>query len=191
MLESTDYGNYPVCVTGSPTALEARYVGQEVFMGINVLVYEVSTPEGGINTPGRWGNPEMWLNRWIRLKVEPLSGTTVSFEDETQKIARIPVFDKLFPQTRPINFTNMTVYEHHLVFANETVRQAVHDAKFYRWALPWGDTYLPWLVFGLGTIMGLSGLILLVRRKAARAPIAEPVADSSTAGAVSRPEYQL
>ena len=173
--------DYPVQVSGSPTALEARYVGQEDFMGLNVLVYEVTTPEGGIDTPGRWGNPEMWLNRWIRIKVEPLSGTTVSFEDETEKIARIPVFDELFPQTRPIKFTNMTVYEHHLVFTNETVKQAVHDGKFYHWALPWGNTYLPWLVFGLGTIMGLSGSILLVRRKAVRAPIARPVMDGAAA----------
>ena len=173
--------DYPVQVSGSPTALEARYVGQEDFMGLNVLVYEVATPEGGIDTPGRWGNPEMWLNRWIRIKVEPLSGTTVSFEDETEKIARIPVFDELFPQTRPIKFTNMTVYEHHLVFTNETVKQAVHDGKFYRWALPWGNTYLPWLVFGLGTIMGLWGSILLVRRKAVRAPIARPVMDGAAA----------
>jgi hypothetical protein len=173
--------DYPVQVSGSPTALEARYVGQEDFMGLNVLVYEVATPESGIDIPGRWGNPEMWLNRWIRIKVEPLSGTTVSFEDATEKIARIPVFDELFPQTRPIKFTNMTVYEHHLVFTNETVKQAVHDGKFYRWALPWGNTYLPWLVFGLGTIMGLWGSILLVRRKVVRAPIARPVMDGAAA----------
>jgi len=75
----------------------------------------------------------------------------------------------------------MTVYEHHLVFTNETVKQAVHDGKFYHWALPWGNTYLPWLVFGLGTIMGLSGSILLVRRKVVRAPIARPVMDGAAA----------
>jgi len=59
----------------------------------------------------------------------------------------------------------------------------VHDGKFYHWALPWGNTYLPWLVFGLGAVMGLLGSIVLIRRQVARAPIAKPVADG-TAGAV-------
>lgn len=176
--------NYPVSISGSPTALEARYVGQENFMGLNVLIYEVATPEGGIHIPGRWTTPEMWLNRWIRLKVEPRSGTTVHFEDATQRIARIPVFDELFPQTRPIKFTNMTVYEHHLVFTNETVKQAVHDGKFYCWALPWGDTYLPWLVFGLGAIMMLFGSMVLIRRQLARAPVVKPVTKETVSAAL-------
>ncbi len=182
--------NYPVWVTGSPITLEARYVGEEDFKGLHVLVYEVATPDGGLTMPSGMFVPEMRLYRQIRLKVEPASGVTVYLEDTTKRTAKIPVFDELFPSTGDIKFVDMTVYEAGLVFTDETIEQQVHDASFYHWALSWGGTYLPWLLFGLGTVMALLGTILIIGRRIARVPIAK-TADNELAGAMYQPQSQL
>lgn len=177
--------NYPVWVTGSPTTLDARYVGEEDFRGLHVLVYEVATPEEGVAVPAGIFTPEMQLYQWIKVKVEPVSGITVYFESTSKRMAKIPVFDDVFPNTGATAFSDMTVYESSLVFTDETIEQQVHDASFYHWALSWGNTYLPWLVFGLGAVMGLLGSILVIGEEVRKIPIAEPAKDK-----LARPIYQ-
>jgi len=105
------------------------------------------------------------------MKVEPVSGVIVYFESTVTRTAKIPVFDGV---TGESTFTDVTMYTDDLVFTEETVAQLVHDAGFYHWALPWGNTYLPWLAFGLGIALGMFGLILLTRR-AREAPAVEYV----------------
>jgi hypothetical protein len=160
--------NYPFWITGSPVTLDAKYCGEEDFRGLHVLVFEITTPEEGITVPPGLFTPQMQLYQYIMMKVEPVSGVTVYFESSTTRTAKIPVFDGV---TSEATFTDMTMYTDDLVFTEETVAQLVHDARFYHWALPWGNTYLPWLALGLGTALVVLGLILLTRR-AGEAPAA-------------------
>jgi hypothetical protein len=181
--------DYLVYITGSPTPLDARYVGRENFMGLDVLVYDVASPEEGITIPAEMFDPEMRLYRWIQLKVEPVSGITVYMEDETRRTARIPVYDDLFPNTGDITFADMTVYESDLVFTDMTVKQEVHDASFYRWAIPWGSRYLPGLLFGMAMAAGLFGFIVTRRRRTTEITMVKPVKDGLLPGTYE-PEYR-
>lgn len=162
---------YPFWITGSPTPLDAKYRGEEDFKGLHVLVYEITTPEEGITVPAGIFTPAMQLYQYLMMKVEPVSGVTVYFESATTRTAKIPVFDGVASEP---TFTDMTMYTDDLVFTEESVAQLVHDARFYHWALPWGNTYLPWLALGLGIALLMLGSILLTRR-AEEAPAVECV----------------
>jgi len=162
---------YPFWITGSPTPLDAKYCGEEDFRGLHVLAYEIATPEEGITVPAGLFTPVMQLYQYLMMKVEPVSGVTVYFESTTTRTAKIPVFDGVASEP---TFTNMTMYTDDLVFTEESVAQLVHDARFYHWALPWGNTYLPWLALGLGVALLMIGSILLTRR-AEKAPAVERV----------------
>ncbi len=164
---------YPFWITGNPTTVDAIYIGEEDFEGMPVLVYELQTPEEGLTIPAGVFTPEMQLYQWIMMKVEPVTGTAVYFESTNRRTSVIPVPDEMFPNTGPMTFTEVTVYEDDLVFTQETVDQLVHDAKFYRWGLPWGSTYINWLNFGLGAVLIVFGVVLLTRRPAT-VPVTEP-----------------
>jgi len=166
--------NYSLWITENPTTLEARCVGAEDFRGLPVLVYEAATPEEGLTIPAGIFTPEMQLYQQIKMKVEPISGVTVYFENTLKRTSKLPVFDDVFPKTGDMTFTDMIVSESNMAFTEETVAQLVHDGKFYRWALPWGKTYGPWLAVGLGIALVALGSILLAR-KAGEAPTVERV----------------
>jgi hypothetical protein len=163
--------DYPFWITGSPVTLDAKYYGEEDFRGLHVLVFEITTPEEGVTVPAGLFTPQMQLYQYIKMKVEPVSGVTVYFESTTTRTAKIPVFDSV---TGEMTFSDVTMYADSLTFTEGTIAQLVHDARFYHWALPWGSTYLPWLVFGLGAALVVLGLILLTRR-AREAPAVEYV----------------
>jgi len=156
--------DYPLWITGNPAPVDATYIGEEQFRGLPVYVYELETPEEGLTVPAGLDTPEMQVHQYIKQFVEPVSGLTVYMESTTSRTARIPVLDDLFPNTVDPVLTEVTVYEDSLVFTDETVDRLVHDASFYHWALPWGSTHLPRLVFGLGIVMLIAGPVLLTRR---------------------------
>ncbi len=166
---------YPIWISGNPQTLDARYVGVEDFRGLHVLVYEIATPEGGLTIPTGLFTPETQHYQQITMKVEPVSGVTVYFETTVKRTSKLPVTDELFPSTGDMTFTDMTVSETRMAFTEETVVQLVHDGKFYRWALPWGNTYLPWTVFGLGFVLCIVAWRLVLRREVAEVPAVEPV----------------
>jgi hypothetical protein len=152
--------DYPVWV--GPTALYAHYIGEEDFQGLNVLVYEISSPDEGIIIPAGTSTPQMQLHDWITVKVEPNSGTAVYYESISTRTAEIPIIDEA---TGGITYTDMTVYENSMVYTDGTIQQQISDARHYKLQLSWGNNYLPWLVFGLGAVIGLLGAILMVRGK--------------------------
>jgi len=177
-------GDYALWITGNPATLEARYLGEEDFRGLHVLVYEVATPEEGLTLPASISTPPMQLHQRIVMKVEPVCGTTVYFQERTTRTANIPVLDEMFPSTGAMTFSDVAVGDSTMVFTEETVNQLVHDAKFYHWALPWGETYLSLVVFGLGLALGLLGWVWVSRAVSEEAleevPAVEPVGDVVT-----------
>jgi hypothetical protein len=188
-------GDYPIWITGNPTTLEARYVGEEDFRGLHVLVYDVATPEEGLTIPAGLSTPQMLLHQRIEMKVEPVSGTTVYFQERTTRTATSPVLDGMFPSTGTMTFSDATVSESNMTFTEETTNQLVREAQFYHWALPWGKTYLSLVVFGLGLVLGLIGWVWVsraVREEAVEAPAVEPgsevLAEAQSNGVKRGPE---
>lgn len=170
--------DYPVWFTGNPTTLDGKYVGEEDFMGLRVLVYEFSTPEEGLTVPKGLFTPEMKIHQWLEMKLEPLSGTGVYFQGSTRRTTMIPVPDDLFPNTGPVEFVEMTVYSDHLTYAPETTDKLVSDAKYYAWMLPLAGTYVPWASIGTGLVLALVGGILIARRRPTPTPPELPVDNS-------------
>ena len=169
--------DYPYWITGNPTVLDARYVGEEDFEGLSVLVYEIATPEEGITVPAGLFTPEQTLHQWIRMLVEPVSGTPVYMESTNKRTTMVPVTDELFPNTGPMTFAEVTVYEDDLVFTEATKEQLLHDARYYHWALPWGSHHLQWTSIGLGVALVVVGFVLLTREEPIELPVPEPVED--------------
>ncbi|MFC1925684.1 porin PorA family protein [Chloroflexota bacterium] len=159
--------DYPVWISGLSSALNARYIGEEDFRGLNVYAYEIGSLEEGFIIPAGTSTPRMRLHEWISVKVEPDSGTAVYYESVSTRTAEIPIIDEA---TGDVAYTDMTVYANSMVYTDETIQQQISDAKHYKGLLSWGNTYLPWLVFGLGAVMGILGAILIARRKITEMP---------------------
>lgn len=155
---------YPVWVTGGSTALDAQYVGEEDFRGLNVFVYEITSPGEGFIIPAGTSTPQMRSYEWISVKVEPNSGVAVYYESTSTRTAEMPIIDEVTGDTI---YTDVTVYHNSMVYTDATIQEQIDDAIHYKWQLSWGNTYLPWLVFGLGTVVGLLGVILMIRGKIA------------------------
>jgi hypothetical protein len=155
---------YPFWITANPEPLNAQYLREDEFRGLHVYVYEIQTPAEGITVPAGLFTPEMQLHQWILQMVEPVSGLTVYMESTTERTAMVPVLDEFFPTTGTTTYAEVTLYEDSLVFTDATVDKMVNDARFYHWALPWGSTHMPRLVFGLGILMLIVGPVLLSRK---------------------------
>jgi len=153
---------YPFWNTGNPSNLDCIFTGEEDFNGIHVYIFKMSTPDDGLVIPAGIDTPEMKVYQTITQWVEPVSGLTVRFESTTKRTTRIPVPDSLFPNTGPITYTDITLYEDNLEFTDATVEQMSHDAKFYHWVLPFAETTVPWLSIGLGLVL-IIGSALLIR----------------------------
>lgn len=153
---------YPFWNTGNPSNLDCIYTGEEDFNGIHVYVFKMSTPDGGLVIPAGIDTPEMKVYQTITQWVEPVSGLTVRVESTTKRTTTIPVQDSLFPNTGPITYTDITLYEDHLTFTDATIEKLSHDAKFYHWVLPFAETTVPWLSIGLGLVL-IIGSALLIR----------------------------
>ena len=173
--------DYPLWLTGNPTTVDGKYIGEEDFMGLHVLVYEFSTPEEGLTVPKGLFTPEMKIHQWLEMKVEPISGTGVYFEGKTRTTTMIPVPDDLFPNTGPMELVEMTVYSDNLTYAPETTDKLVSDAKYYAWMLPLAGTYVPWASIGIGLVLALVGGILIARRRPTPTPPELPVDNSGGA----------
>jgi len=156
--------DYPFWITGNPVVLDAKYTGEDKFEGLTVYVYEVATPEEGVTVPAGLYTPEQQLYQRVEMWVEPVSGTPVYVESANTRTTKIPVPDELFPTTGPMTYEEVTIYADDLAFNQETVDMMLKDARFYHWGVPWGATYLPLLVFVLGGLMLLAGVVLVTRR---------------------------
>ena len=170
--------DYALWLTGNPTTLDGKYLGEEDYMGLHVLVYRFSTPEEGLIVPKGLFTPEMKIHQWLEIKVEPISGTGVYFEGSTRRTTITPVPDDLFPNTNPVEFVEMTVYDDLLTYAPETTDMLVSDTKYNARMLPIVRTYVPWPLIGLGLALSLVGGVLIARKRPTPTPPESPVNDS-------------
>lgn len=169
--------DFELWITGNSEPVHARYVGEEVFHGLRVFVYESSTSEGGMYIPPGLFSPAMRTYQWSVMKVDPVTGTGVFSDGSTRKTAMIPVRNELFPDTEPVQFVETTIYEDRFAFTEETIDSFVSDAKYYQKILPIVRTYVPWGSIGLGLVLILLGAALSVTRGR---PTAQPEADKAS-----------
>jgi hypothetical protein len=159
----------------NPVNLECRYVDETDFHGLHVYIFEMSTPDEGLTTPGSFDTPEMRIDQKVTLYVEPTSGVTVYMEDNTKRSGTIPVPDELFPSTSPLAYMEFTLYEDNLTFTDDTVADLVSQAKSAKTQVALAKNLLPWLSIGAGILLIAVG-IFLASRKTAQVERQEPQA---------------
>ncbi len=170
---------YPIWITGTPEPLVARHIGEEQIEGLNVMVFELATPEEGLSIPAGVGTPAQQLFQTIIMKVEPVSGTTVYASAKTELTSLLPFPHEYMPNTGPMSYREVTVYKDELVTAAATQAELLAEAKQWKMMLPWGTTHLPQIFFALGLVMVIGGPILMTRKVVV--PEVEVVAEETPA----------
>jgi uncharacterized membrane protein len=138
---------YPIFNTGQPMDEEGtivlKYTGKDVIDGLDVQIWEASTPAEGLSYTEEPGKK---IYTTVKLWAEPASGIGVYTE-----------------ATRTITVGGFTVYEDHLQFTDETVDEMVKDAKDAKQMLNMMKTVLPWTMIVLGIVLVLLGIFLARR----------------------------
>lgn len=143
--------------------LDNVYVSEKDFQGLHVYVVEMSTPEGGVTTPGSFDTPAMNIEQKVTMYVEPVTGAGVYMEGLTKRTGLIPVPDPDFPTTAPMTYQEVTFYEDSLTFTQETIDDLVDTAAKAKTQIKMAKDLLPWLSIGLGIVLVVGGLLLMRR----------------------------
>lgn len=154
---------YPWWNEGTPMLLDNVYVGEMDFQGLHVYVVEMSTPEGGVQTPASFDTPAMTIEQKVTMYVEPVTGSGVYMEGLTKRTGMIPVPDPDFPTTAPMTYQEVTFYEDSLTFTQETIDELIDIAAKAKTQIKLARDLLPWLSIGLGVLLILVGLFLVLR----------------------------
>lgn len=140
---------------GAEQALPARYVGEENFRGMNVLVFEVNEvdiPIGEEPTSGL----NLFLSPRITLWIEPSSGTVVNQTSET--VTSIDLMG-----------TIMSVQISKVDYAEQTIVDLMATARSASWMLLWFRTLIPWIAIGLGVFLVISSAVIVAVRNLRKA----------------------
>lgn len=165
---------YPFWNEGNPANLDCVFVEETDFRGLQVYVFEMTTPEGGLSLPASFDTPAMTINQTIRMWVEPVSGMPLQIADRTTRTGQVPVPDKDFPNTTPYSYQTVTFFEDDLTFTEDTVAGLVDDAKAVKTQVALGKKLLPWLSISSGILLVLVGVFLTLKPgRAAAAPTRE------------------
>lgn len=142
--------SYSLWIPAAGRPLEAEFVGDERFEGLWLLKFTVSEDDVNIGVQSGTGLPQV-LDIVTNLKVEPVSGTTVSTEsDVTIKIVPAPGMET-------------PVYVSSLRFTDDTMADLVDTARSARVGLLWARVYGFWLAFGIGIILTVAGVLKAIQ----------------------------
>ncbi len=149
---SVEKESYSIWIASAGRPLEAKFTGEEVFHGMNVLTFKINEQGLDIGKQQGTGLPQV-LDVVVDMKVEPVSGTTVLSESiNTIKVVPAPAME-------------MPVYISNLVFTDETTSDLVDTAGSARMQLLWFTIYGFWVVIGIGIVLIILGLIAFVRAR--------------------------
>jgi len=146
--EAVKKKSYSLWIPTSPTSgspLEAKFTGEEDFHGLKVFTFKISELDLDIGTDAETGLSQV-LDMVIKMKVEPVSGTTVSSESIT------------ILNVAPVPNMKVAVYVSALDFADVTIADLVDTAKSARTKLLWAKVYGFWLAIGVGGVLTLVGI---------------------------------
>lgn len=143
---------YSLWIPAAGRPLEAQFIGEEDFHGVKVFTFKISVSDLDIGTQPVT-NLDQVLDIVCNLKVEPVSGTTVSSESD------------LTISVVPAPGMKMTVYASSLTFTDDTITDLVDTAKSARTALLWARVYGFWLGIGVGIVLTLVGVLGTIQTK--------------------------
>ena len=144
--------SYSMWILSAGRPLEAEFVGEEEFHGLNVYTFAISEQDLDIGTQEGTGLPQV-MDVAISLKVEPVTGTTVyTASDTTYSLV-------IGPETK------MPYYISSIVFNDETIAELVDDAAGNRSLILWLSFYGFWIVIAVGAALVLTGVFTAIRNK--------------------------
>jgi hypothetical protein len=142
--------SYQMWVSSAWRPLEAEFIGEEEFEGINVFVFQISEEGLSLGTQEGTGLPQV-MDTTIDLRVEPVSGTTVY-------TASSSIYSVVLPDE-----TESPYYISNIVFNQDTIDELVDDATSARSLILWLSFYGFWIVIGVGAALVITGVVIATR----------------------------
>ena len=150
--EKVEKKSYPFWIPTAGRPLETAFVDEEDYEGLKVFRFEINEQDLDIGTHPTANMPQL-LDISVKMKVEPVSGTTVYSESLTTiKIVATPEMI-------------VTIYISDINFTDDTITDLVDIAGSARTQLLWAKVYGFWLCLGLGIVLMLVGVVGIIRAK--------------------------
>jgi hypothetical protein len=150
--EKVEKKSYHFWIPTAGHTLETTFVDEEEFHGLKVFTFEINEEDVDIGIHPT-ANMQQLLDVSVTMKVEPVSGTTVSSES-VNTIKIVPMPDMKVP-----------IYISDITFTDDTMTDLLDIAGSARTQLLWARVYGFWLVIGLGIILTLVGVVGIIRAR--------------------------
>jgi len=144
--------SYSMWILNAGRPLEAAFIGEEEFHGLNVFTFAISEQDLAIGTQEGTGFPQV-LDIAIDLKVEPVTGTTV-YTSSNSTYSFVPA-----PETK------VPYYISSIAFTEETITELVDDAASNRSLVLWLSFYGFWIVIVVGAALVVTGVLTATRKQ--------------------------
>ena len=154
--EKVEKKNYPLWIPASECPLEATFIGEEDFQGLKVFTFDINQQDLDIGILEAANMPQV-LDISTRMKVEPVSGTTVY----TTSLTTYKVI--------PMPDMKVAYFISDIKFTDETMADLFDTAKSARTQLLWAKVYGFWLGIGLGAVLTLGGVLGIILTRPKRA----------------------
>jgi len=150
--EKVEKKSYPFWIPTAGRPLETVFVDEEDYEGLKVFTFEMNEEDLDIGIHETANIPQL-LDISVKMKVEPVSGTTVySASINTIKVVATP--EMIVP-----------IYISDIKFTDDTITDLVDIAGSARTQLLWAKVYGFWLCLGLGIVLMLVGVIGVIRTR--------------------------
>jgi len=144
--------SYSMWISSAGRPLDAEFIGEQEFEGLNVFVFQVSEQGLSIGTQEGTGLPQV-LDITVNLMVEPLSGTTVYTMSSSTYSVVLP------------DETESPYYISNIVFTQDTIDDLVGTANDARTLILWLSFYGFWIVIGVGAALVIAGVVMAARAR--------------------------
>jgi hypothetical protein len=144
--------SYYIWISSAGRPLEAAFMSEEEFNGLDVFVYEISEQDLDIGTQQGTGIPQV-MDTDIVMKVEPVSGTTVyTSSNSTYNLV-------LGPDTK------IPYYISGIAFTQDTIDELTDTAASSRSLILWLSFYGFWIAIAVGAALLITGVVFAVRNR--------------------------
>lgn len=139
---------------GAGKPLTARYVREETFRGMRVVVFQIQEDNIARGTDPTSGLP-LLLDVRLTLTIDPKSGTVVN-QDSTTTTSM-----SMMGQEIPVQISNVR-------YAERTIGELLDVARDAQRSLLWFEAVIPWVLVGVGAFMVVIDTLFIGRRKVAK-----------------------
>jgi hypothetical protein len=134
--------------------LEAKYVREEDFRGLKVVVFRIEAEDISLGPHPEVGYDSYLTEFVLTMWIEPESGAVVDEETYLVRSMDIPILGGI-----------SEVYRNDLRFSESAIDQMMDTARHARWMLFWTRTIIPWVCLGVGALLVILDLTILERRR--------------------------